>query len=158
MPTVCPNTECHQEANLWLAGWLDDDHAPWRLEDGWWDVACWPLEYSVATEKGQGKLMGSIHCTQIPFILIAINQSHLSPLSLLYSANPLVDPKTHASTSTIKLFFVMITSYHTFISQSWQFCLLSAPLWFHSLHTPYCYLFLANLSMHCPALNYWVYN
>ena len=57
---------------------------------------------------GQGELMGSICCAQIPFILIATNQSHLLPLSRLYSADPLVDPKTHIGTSTIELFFVMI--------------------------------------------------
>ena len=56
-------------------------------------------------EKGQGKLMGSIRCTQIPFILIAISQSHLSPLSELYSSNPLPDPKTHSGTGTVELFF-----------------------------------------------------
>ena len=63
---------------------------------------------SVLSEMGQGELMGSIHCTQIPFILVTTNQSHLSPLSTSYSANPLVDPKTHFSTGTIELFFVMI--------------------------------------------------
>ena len=63
---------------------------------------------SVLSEMGQGKLMGSIHCTRIPFILVTINQSHLSPLSKSYSANPLVDPKTHFSTSTNELSFVMI--------------------------------------------------
>ena len=52
--------------------------------------------------------MGSVHCTQIPFILIVINQSHLSPLSRPYSANPPVDPKTHISTGIIEVFFVMI--------------------------------------------------
>ena len=52
--------------------------------------------------------MGSIHCTWIPFILVAISQSHLSPLSGPYSANPLVDPKTHIGTGTVELFFVMI--------------------------------------------------
>ena len=57
---------------------------------------------------GQGELMGSICCTQIPFILVKISQSHLSPLSKSYSSNPLVDPKTHFGTSTIELFFVMI--------------------------------------------------
>ena len=57
---------------------------------------------------GQGGLMGSLCCTQIPFILIAINQSHLSPLSMSYSSNPLVDPKTHFGTGTNELFFVMI--------------------------------------------------
>ena len=65
-------------------------------------------KYSVLTEMGQGELMGSIRCTQIPFILIMTNQSHLSPLSRPYSANPLVDLKTHISTDTVKLFFVMI--------------------------------------------------
>ena len=57
--------------------------------------------------------MGSIHCTQIPFILVATNQSHLSPLLRPYSVDPPVDPKTHIGTSTVELFFVMIltTSY-----------------------------------------------
>ena len=55
---------------------------------------------SVLSEMGQGELMGSIHCTWIPFILITTNQSHLSPLLESYSANPLIDPKTHFSTST----------------------------------------------------------
>ena len=57
---------------------------------------------------GQGELMGSIHYTWIPFILITTNQSHLSPLSKSYSSNPLIDPKTHSGTGTIELFFVMI--------------------------------------------------
>ena len=63
---------------------------------------------SVLSEMGQGELMGSIRCTRIPFIFFTINQSHLSPLSKSYSANPLVDPKTHLGTGTIELFFVMI--------------------------------------------------
>ena len=63
---------------------------------------------SVLSEMGQSKLMGSICCTQIPFILIAINQSHLLPLLESYSANPLVDPKTHFGISTVELFFVII--------------------------------------------------
>ena len=63
---------------------------------------------SVSSEMGQGELMGSIHCTRIPFILVAINQSHLLPLLRSYSTNPLVDPKTHFGTSTDELFFVMI--------------------------------------------------
>ena len=82
--------------------------------------------------------MGSIRCTRIPFILVMINQSHLSPLLKSYSANPLLDPKTHFGTSTVELFlchdshdllclpiyvlclvifFVTITSYCTFILQ-----------------------------------------
>ena len=63
---------------------------------------------SVLSEIGQGELMGFICCTRIPFILVAINQSHLLPLSKSYSSNPLVDPKTHFGTGTIELFFVMI--------------------------------------------------
>ena len=78
----------------------------WRPDDGMLHVGHW--RYSVLSEKGQGELMGSIHCTQIPFILIVISQSHGSPLSLLYSADPLVDLKTHIGIGTIELFFVMI--------------------------------------------------
>ena len=61
----------------------------------------------MSSEKGQGELMGSIRCTQIPLILIATNQSHCLPLLILYSADPLVDLKTHTGTSTVELFFVM---------------------------------------------------
>ena len=57
----------------------------------------------------------------------------------------------------LALSFVTIMSYCTFVSRSWCFCLLSAPLWFHCLHTLYCYLNLASWSMHCPALNFVVY-
>ena len=63
---------------------------------------------SALSEMGQGKLMGFICCTQIPFILVAINQSHLPPLSKSYSANPLLDPKTHFGPSIVELFFVII--------------------------------------------------
>ena len=45
---------------------------------------------------------------QIPFILIVTSQSYHSLLSPLYSADPLVDPKTHTGTNTIEFFFVMI--------------------------------------------------
>ena len=81
-------------------------------------IGCWSKDIwnSVLSEMGQGKLMGSIRCTRIPFILVAISQSHLSPLSKSYSANPLVDPKTHFGTDTVELFFVTITSYRTFVS------------------------------------------
>ena len=36
---------------------------------------------SVLSKMGQGELRGSICCTWIPFILVAINQSHLSLIS-----------------------------------------------------------------------------
>ena len=72
----------------------------WVLHVGHW-------RNSVSSEKGQGELMGSIRCTRIPLILIATNQSHCLPLLILYSANPLVDPKTHTGTGTVELFFVM---------------------------------------------------
>ena len=77
-----------------------------RPDDGMLHVG--HKEYSVSIEKGQGKLMGSIHCTWIPFILIVINQSHHSPLLVLYSVNPQEDPKTHIGTGAIVLFLVMI--------------------------------------------------
>ena len=113
---------------------------------------------SVLSEMGQGGLMGSICCTWIPFILVTINQSHLSPLLKSYSANPLEDPKIHFCTGInwiilchdshdplclptgilyLVFFLVMITSYCTFISQSWRFCLTVSPTLFplltHSL-------------------------
>ena len=78
-----------------------------RHLDGWmleqrhrWD--------SVSTEMGQGELMGSICHTQIPFILVTTNQSHLLSLSKSYSANPPADLETHFGTGTVELFLVMI--------------------------------------------------
>ena len=62
---------------------------------------------SALSEMGQGKLMGFIRRTQIPFILVMTSQSHLLLQSKSYSSNPLVDPKTHFGTGTIELFFVM---------------------------------------------------
>ena len=69
-------------------------------------TGCWSkdIRLSVLSEMGQGELMGPICCTRIPFILVMISQSHLSPLSKPYSSNPLPDPKTHFSTGTVILF------------------------------------------------------
>ena len=69
-------------------------------------IGCWSKDIwtSALSEMGQGELMGSIRCTRIPFILVVISQSHLSPLSESYSANPLPDPKTHFGTGTVILF------------------------------------------------------
>ena len=61
----------------------------WRTDDGMLHVG--HEEYSESIEMGQGELMGFIRCTRIPFILVATNQSHLSPLSKTL-ANPPVDP------------------------------------------------------------------
>ena len=69
-------------------------------------------KYSGLSEIGQGKLMGYIRCTWIPFILVMTNQSHLLPLSKPYSADPPVNLKTHIGTSAVKLFFVMILTTH----------------------------------------------
>ena len=134
---------------------------------------------SVLSEMGQGKLMGSIHCARIPFILVTINQSHLLPLSKSYSANPLIDLRNphqyqycwivlcHDShdplclQSLCSMFSIFLCHNHILSHLHfaiWQFCLLSAPLWFRCLHIPYWYLFLANWSMHSPALNSQVYN
>ena len=69
-------------------------------------IGCWSKDVwtGVLSEIGQGESMGSICCTRIPFILVAINQSHLSPLLKSYSSNPRLDPKTHFSTGTVELF------------------------------------------------------
>ena len=69
-------------------------------------IGCWSKDIwtSALSEMGQGELMGSIRCTQIPFILVKTNQSHLSPLLEPDSSNPLPDPKTHFGTGTIELF------------------------------------------------------
>ena len=105
---------------------------------------------------------GSTCCPWIPFVLIVINQSDLSPLLDPYSDNPLVDPKTHTGIQAIVFFSLSwfswlpmfiwlysifrfplsrITPYHIFLLQLWHFCLLSAPLLFHCLHIPYCFYF-----------------
>ena len=78
------------------------DHSPkvTALMIGCWSRDIW---FSGLSEMGQGELMGSIRCTRIPFILVMISQSHLSPL-LPYSSNPLPDPKTHFGTGTVELF------------------------------------------------------
>ena len=52
--------------------------------------------------------MGSVHCTQIPFILIMTNQSHHSSLLTPYSADSQEYLKTHIGTGIVELFFVMI--------------------------------------------------
>ena len=69
-------------------------------------MGCWSKDIwtSVLSEMGQGELMGFIRDTRIPFILVAINQSHLSQLSKSYSSNPRLDPKTHFSTGIVELF------------------------------------------------------
>ena len=71
-------------------------------------IRCWSRDiwFRWLSEMGQGKLMGSIRCTRIPFILVTISQSHLSPLSKPYSSNPLLDLKTHFGTGTVELFFL----------------------------------------------------
>ena len=76
-----------------------------RPDDRMLHVGHWRC--SVSSEKGQGELMGSICCTQIPFIFVMTSQSHHLPLSLLYSADPLVDLKTHPGTGTDELFLVI---------------------------------------------------
>ena len=48
--------------------------------------------------------MGSFHYPRIPFILVRIHQSDLSPLLDLYSADPLVDPKPHTGIQAVVLF------------------------------------------------------
>ena len=61
-----------------------------RPDDGMLHVGHW--RNSVLSKKGQGELMGSIHCMRIPFTLVVTSQSYCLLLSPLYSADPLVDP------------------------------------------------------------------
>ena len=70
----------------------------------------------------------------------------------------IMTPYAYESMFYVKIFFVTITSYHTFLLWLWWFCLLSAPLWFHCLHTLYCYLFLAIGLCADPAFHCLVYN
>ena len=69
-------------------------------------IGCWSKDIwtSALSEMGQGELMRSICYTRIPFILVMISQSHLSPLLDLYSADPQEDLKTHHSTNVVVLF------------------------------------------------------
>ena len=98
-----PKKPTHGQLDDRLSSLFSED---WRMNNGMLHVS--HSKSSVLTEMGQSKLMGSICGTQIPFILIAISQSHLLPLLRPYSANPPVDLRTHIGTSTNELFFVMI--------------------------------------------------
>ena len=114
-------------------------------------------------EMGQGELMRSIHFPWIPLILIVINQSHLLPLLQLSPPIHIWSDSPTSAVTPLYSFFVtiltnpyalcymfsmfrilpiIISSYHTFISQLWRFWLLSAPLSIHWLHILYCVLFL----------------
>ena len=103
-----PQEPTHGQLDDGTTAMLSEDQRP---DDGMLHVG--HGRDGVSSEKGQGKLMGSICCTRIPFFIITTGQSHCLLLSLLYSANPPVDLKTHTSTGTVELFFVMIlmTSY-----------------------------------------------
>ena len=119
----------------------------------WWDLSV----YSDSLYPHRNQPITSL--TTIEILLIQPTHRSEDPLwhwycwIVLYhdSHDPLC-LSTHVL--CLALFFVTITSYCTFISQPWQLCLLSAPLRFRCLHTPYCYLFLANWSVCNPALNY----
>ena len=85
--SVLPFVEMLDLAQEPTCGQLDDWTTTvlskdWRPDDGMLHVGRW--RNSVSTEKGQSELMGSIHCTRIPFILAVTSQSLLSPLSILY--------------------------------------------------------------------------
>ena len=74
---------------------------PIGQENTAWEWLDW-LEW--LDEKGQGKLMGSLHYPRFPFILIKISQLDLSPLLDLYSADPLIDLKPHTGTGAVVFF------------------------------------------------------
>ena len=78
-------------------------------------IGCWILAVigSVSSEERSKQVDGIYLLYSDSLYPCHDHQSHHSPLSILYSANPLVDLKTHISTNAIELFFVMIltTSY-----------------------------------------------
>ena len=117
----------------------DTGQWPSLAKTGGWIIGCWRLVAvgSVLSEERSKWVDGIYPCTQNPFILIIISQSHLSLLSDLYSANPLVDPKSPHwyqcycivplswfsqppmlmnLCSMFRPVFVTITSYYTFVS------------------------------------------
>ena len=79
----------------------------------------------VFARKGQGELMGSFHYPRIPFILVRIHQSDLSPLLDLYSADPLVDPKPHTSIQAIVFFSLSWFSQSPMVMWLWSMFRLS---------------------------------
>ena len=144
-------------------------------------IGCWSKDIwtSVLSEMGQDELMGSIRCTRIPFILVAISQSHLSPLSRILLSQPTPDPKTHFGTGTVECFFchdshdpLCLSIYVLCLDFSLSRSRRIAPSFHdhddsaycqpHSGSAAYtlsiCYLFLANWSVRNPALNLLVYN
>ena len=147
----------------------------------WWMMGCWMLAViGSVSSKERSRRVDGIY----PLYLDSLYPCHNQPITLLATISPLLSRPTGRSKdphwyqyccivsllwfswppmlmnpySMFRPFSVILTSYCTFILWSWQFCLLSAPLWFCGLHTLYCYLFLANWSVHCPALNLLVYN
>ena len=138
--SVLPFVKMLDFAQKPTCGQLDDGMTAmfskdWRPDNGMLHVG--HEEYSVSIEMGQGELMGFIRCTQIPFILVATNQSHLSPLSKTLLSQPTsrsIDPHRywycwivlchdshnplclHIYVLCLALFFVTITSYRTFLS------------------------------------------
>ena len=158
----CQNAECPPRANPWSAGWWDNSHALWRPEAWWWDAACWPWKrWCVKWERSR----------QVDGIYLLYSDSlfyhHNWPITLFAAITLLLSQPTSRSEDPhqywycwlvlchdshdllclqtyvlcLVLFFVVVMSYHTFLLWLWWFCLLSAPLWFCCLHTPYCYLF-----------------
>ena len=160
----------------WIIGWQ-----PSSLKTGRWMIGCWMLAVigSVPSEE-RSEWVDGIH----PLYSDSLYPHHDQPITLLATISPLLSWPTGRSEnphqyqycyivslsgfswppmlmnpcSMFRTFFVTIMSYHTFFLWLWHFCLLSAPLLIHCLHTPYCYLFLASWSVHCPALNPLVYN
>ena len=153
----------------------------WRLSSvktGVQMIGCWKIAAigSVLSEE-RSKWVDGIYPLYSDSLYPCCDQ----PITSLATISPLlswpigrIDPKTHTGTGTIVLFlchdshdplclwiyvlclasfFVTIISYCIFLLWSWQFCLLSAPLWFHCLHILYCYLFLASGLCTDPVLN-----
>ena len=160
----------------WMIGWW-----PSSLKTGGQIIGCWMLAViGSVSSKGRSKQVYGIYLLYSDSFYPCYDQ----PITLLATIGPLLSQPTGRSEdphryqyhciislswfswppmlmnpcSMFRFCFVTIVSYHTFLLQLWQLCLMSAPLWFRCLYTPYCYLFLANWSMCYPALNFLVYN
>ena len=148
---------------------------------GRWTIGCWRLVAIVSVlREERSKQVDGIYLLYLDSLYLR----HDQPITSLATIGPLLSWPTGRSEdphqyqypcivslswfsqppmlmnpcSMFRFSFVMIMSYCTFILQLWWFCLLSAPLWFHSLHILYCYLFLASGPCTGPTLNYLVYN
>ena len=165
----CPTNGCYLGANLWSTGWLDNNHPRQRPEDKWLGVECWQSLVVCRVRKGQGKSMGSIRCTQIPSLATISplfswptgrsENPHRYQYCCIVSLSWFSQPPMLMNLCSMFRFFLCHDHVLSHLPFTIMMILLTVSLTLvHYLHTLYCYLFLANWSVCCPALNFLVYN